>query len=89
MNADLNHAAWLQSDYMARTGDFNHNRSDPNDPLRTPGQRISSTGYQGGWGENIAYGYPSADAVFNGWRTSPGHNANMLNSSFKEMACLL
>jgi uncharacterized protein YkwD len=33
--------------------------------------------------ENIAYGYSSAQSVFDGCKNSPGHNANMLNPSFK------
>lgn len=35
----------------------------------------------GGWtgaGENVAMGYPSAEAMFNGWMNSPGHRANIL-----------
>lgn len=33
-------------------------------------------------GENIAYGYQTADQVVVGWMNSPGHRANILNSSF-------
>lgn len=29
--------------------------------------------------ENVAMGYKTGDAVFNGWKYSPGHNANMLS----------
>lgn len=38
-----------------------------------------------GWtsnGENIAYGFPAADKVMAAWMTSPGHKANILNSSY-------
>jgi putative cell wall-binding protein len=38
-----------------------------------------------GWssqGENIAYGYGTADAVMEAWMNSPGHRANILNSGF-------
>lgn len=34
-------------------------------------------------GENLAVGYPTGRATFNGWRSSPGHNANMLGSSYR------
>ena len=40
-------------------------------------------------GENIAAGYSSAESVFEGWKNSPGHNANMLNSSFNHAAMYL
>ena len=32
--------------------------------------------------ENIAAGNSTAQATFNQWQNSPGHNANMLNSSY-------
>jgi uncharacterized protein YkwD len=41
-----------------------------------------------GWsalGENIAGGYPTADAVVAGWMASPGHRANILSPRFTEM----
>ena len=33
-------------------------------------------------GENIARGYTTAEAVVNAWMNSPGHRANILNSSY-------
>lgn len=33
-------------------------------------------------GENIAKGYATPQAVVDGWMNSPGHRANILNSSF-------
>lgn len=33
-------------------------------------------------GENIAKGYSSPEAVVKGWMNSPGHRANILNSSY-------
>lgn len=33
-------------------------------------------------GENIAAGYPTAEAVVNGWMNSPGHRANILNANY-------
>ncbi len=47
-------------------------------------QNIANHGYSDPttWGENIAAGNASAAATFEQWRTSPPHNANMLNSTF-------
>ena len=36
-------------------------------------------------GENIAYGYLSAEQVMEGWMNSPGHRANILNTGFSEI----
>src|SRR5207237_108276 len=33
-------------------------------------------------GENIAYNYPTADAVMRGWLASPGHRANILRAAY-------
>jgi hypothetical protein len=66
---------------MAQNNYFDHNDL----PIgRTWSQRISDSGYNHGTyiGENIAAGYGSAVNVFEGWRTSPGHNSNMLSTSF-------
>jgi len=43
-------------------------------------------GTPGVWsGENIAWGYTSAAAVFDGWMNSPGHKANILRERFTQM----
>lgn len=36
-------------------------------------------------GENIAYGYPTPEAVVEGWMNSDGHRANILNPSFTHL----
>lgn len=36
-------------------------------------------------GENIAYGYRTAEAVMGGWMNSDGHRANILNESFTHL----
>ncbi|MFN2323641.1 MAG: CAP domain-containing protein, partial [Trueperaceae bacterium] len=36
------------------------------------------------WGENVAAGYPSVDAVMAGWLGSDGHCANLMNPGFTE-----
>ncbi len=41
--------------------------------------RISQSGITAPYAaENIGYGYDSAGSIFEGWRQSSGHNANML-----------
>jgi hypothetical protein len=51
----------------------------------TPWDRMAESGYTyyTNKGENIAAGQTTAAQVFEAWKNSPGHNANMLNSSFK------
>jgi uncharacterized protein YkwD len=36
-------------------------------------------------GENIAWNYRSAEDVMEGWMTSAGHRANILNAGFREI----
>lgn len=75
-------AAWHASDMQA-TGYFSH--TEPSG--RTFSQRLTDCGYPAGGyrGENIASGFATADAVFEGWRSSPGHNENMLNPNFSSI----
>jgi uncharacterized protein YkwD len=35
--------------------------------------------------ENVSAGYFSLDAVMNGWRKSPGHNANLLDPKMRKL----
>ena len=64
---------------MAAYGYMDHD--DPAPPVaRTAGERIAACGYPSGtWGENIAEGYTSAQAVVDGWLSSAGHRANIEN----------
>ncbi|HSP56406.1 MAG TPA: CAP domain-containing protein, partial [Dehalococcoidia bacterium] len=81
LNIQLSAAAdWMSADLGANDY-FSHIDSLGRDP----GQRARDYGYYGGVGENIAAGmaYSSAQGVFNGWKNSPGHNANMLGSSYR------
>lgn len=49
------------------------------------GERIKRSGYAGnGFGENIAMGYNTPNAVVTGWMNSSGHRDNILNSRYKE-----
>ncbi len=65
-----------QNNYFSHTG-----RNGSN-----PGDRIKAAGYN--WmtyGENIAFGYNSEQAVIQGWIESPGHCKNIMNPNFTEM----
>src|SRR5207248_1517546 len=71
-------SAWKSHDLGANSY-FAHD-----DLNRTWIQRIAACGYtaSGYIGENIAAGYQSAQAVFDAWRNSPGHNANMVSATY-------
>ena len=75
----LTFAARSHSEDMAQQNYFSHTSLDG----RTVGDRIKAEGYSGfTYGENIAAGFSTAEAVMNGWMNSPGHRANILNSNF-------
>jgi uncharacterized protein YkwD len=77
----LTRASIWKSKHMAQNDYFAHDDT----PIgRSWSARISDCGYNHGTyiGENIAAGYFSATNVFEGWRNSPGHNSNMLSTSF-------
>ncbi|MEU6776840.1 sigma-70 family RNA polymerase sigma factor [Streptomyces sp. NPDC046759] len=78
----LQKAAQGHSDDMAARHFFDHVNPDGADP----GQRITAAGYRWStYGENIAQGQQSAAAVMQSWMNSPGHRANILNCSFKDI----
>ena len=83
MSGALRCAARNHSKNMADGDFFAH--TAPNG--ETPWDRIAASGY-GGYqtaGENIAAGYPSPQAVVDGWLDSDGHCANMLKADFEEI----
>lgn len=81
-DALLNKAAQGHSDDMAARGFFDHTNPDGEDP----GQRITAAGYRWStYGENIAQGQQTPEAVMESWMNSPGHRANILNCSFKDI----
>ena len=76
-------AARAHSQDMCNKGYFSHTS-----PTGTSaGTRLKAAGASfSSWGENIAKGYSSPQAVHNGWMNSSGHRKNMLNSSFTRAA---
>jgi uncharacterized protein YkwD len=75
-------AARLHSRDMANRGYFDHTTPDG----VTFDKRITNAGYR--WssvGENIAKGQKDAASVMRSWMDSPGHRANILNCTFKDI----
>ena len=66
---------------MAKNNYFSHTGRDGSSFV----DRLARAGYprEGAAGENIAYGYGSAQAVVTGWMNSPDHRKNILNCSAK------
>lgn len=85
-NAQLEHAALLHSQDMARHGYFDHNSPTG----MTPWDRIHAAGYQfSAAAENIAAGYPTPEAVidafFNETPPNDGHRRNLLNCTLQDV----
>lgn len=82
-SVNLNRAAsWMARD-MAVNRYFSHTDSLG----RSPSTRIANCDGKPNTGENIAAGTvkDTAAEAFEMWRTSSGHNANMLNSSYRQI----
>ncbi len=83
----ISDASTKHSSDMAKYNFFGHDtvQSDYFPAGSTPWDRMRICGYSynTAMGENIAAGYATAQAVFTGWKNSPGHNANMLNASYR------
>ena len=76
---DLATAARDHSEDMGLQDYFSHTSLDG----RTVPDRITAAGYfYNTYGENIAGGQPTPEAVIDAWMSSPGHRANILNSNF-------
>jgi uncharacterized protein YkwD len=81
-NDQLAKAAYDHSVDMKANNYFSHTGLDGSDP----GQRITAAGYiWTSYGENIANGYTSEQAVINGWLGSEGHCKNIMGAGYKDM----
>lgn len=80
-NAAVAGVAQAHSEDMIARSYFAHDDPDGNSPF----DRLQAAGisYRGA-AENIAYGYPTASAVLDGWLNSPGHRSNIENCSLSE-----
>ncbi|WP_017930137.1 CAP domain-containing protein [Robiginitomaculum antarcticum] len=75
LHPQLNVTAQLHSDDQSEMDDASHSSSDGSQ-LDT---RVEAQGYDFRMAaENVACGQLSWDAVFQGWKDSPGHNQNLL-----------
>jgi uncharacterized protein YkwD len=75
-------AAWMAQD-LADNNYFSHTDSLG----RSPFARAIDCGYPSGAGENLAAGtaWNTAQAAMDAWKSSPGHNANMLNGMYQQI----
>jgi uncharacterized protein YkwD len=77
-------AVW-KARHMAEYRYMTH--SDPAPPVaRTVPQRLEACGYPAGtspWGENIAYGFSTAQAVMTAWLGSASHKANLERTDYR------
>lgn len=81
LNAALCRAAQSHANWMAIHHKLSH------DEFGSPfSSRLYKEGYRF-WsaGENIAMGQPTPEAVMKAWMASPGHRANILRESYKEV----
>jgi len=82
MEQHLELAAQQHSDDMSAHDYFSHTSLDG----RTFDRRVADAGYRGpDLGENIASGFPSADAVEAAWMNSSGHRGNILDCLFTDV----
>ena len=83
ISSNLNReATWMVND-LATNNYFSHT-----DSLGRSGyQRALDCGYPSGAGENLAAGtsWSTAQAAFDAWKASPGHNANMLGQYYLQV----
>jgi len=80
-NSSVADVAQAHSDDMVTRDFFSHTNPDGLSPF----DRLSEAGI--GFtaaAENIAFGYPTAQAVLQGWLGSPGHRANIENCALTE-----
>lgn len=81
-DARLHAAALAHSADMSANNYFSHTSQDG----RSFADRITATGYTyTAIAENIAKGYPTAEAVVQAWMNSPGHRTNILNCTYADI----
>ncbi|WP_216624842.1 CAP domain-containing protein [Paenibacillus foliorum] len=82
MNAELSKMAMVKAQDMSNNNYFDHNsptHGSPFDMMKEFGITYNSAG------ENIAKGQTTPTQVMNDWMNSPGHKANILNSSYTKI----
>jgi hypothetical protein len=82
LNGKLNQAAQAKANDMVTRDYWSHNTPDGNPPWVF----ITSAGYDYKTaGENLAYGFDSSSDTVAGWMASPGHKANIMNTSYVDV----
>lgn len=82
INAALNTAAQNKANDMAARDYWSHNTPDG----QTPWTFITGAGYNYQYaGENLAYGFATADDTITGWMNSPEHRANILSTNYHDV----
>lgn len=82
LNGTLNQAAQAKANDMVARDYWSHNTPDGN----TPWTFFTAAGYQYQTaGENLAYGFDTSASTVTAWMNSPGHRANILNTTYKEV----
>lgn len=82
LNSQLNSAAQAKANDMAARDYWSHNTPEGNPPWVF----FTNAGYQYQTaGENLAYGFDGSTEAVTGWMNSPGHKANIMNNTYKEV----
>jgi uncharacterized protein YkwD len=82
LNAQLDQAAQAKANDMVARDYWSHNTPDG----QAPWTFIVAAGYSYSTaGENLAYGFTTASDTLTGWMNSPGHRANILNTTYQEV----
>lgn len=85
-SCELNRAAYLHSKDMADNDYFDHT----NLAGESPSKRATDQGYNYSYvGENIAAGQRDMESAMQGWLSSPGHCANIMNPNYAELGASL
>jgi hypothetical protein len=82
LNSLLNQAAQAKANDMAARDYWSHNTPEGSPPWVF----FTNAGYQYETaGENLAYGFEDSDDTVTAWMNSPGHRANILNTTYQEV----
>lgn len=82
LSQQLTAAAQAKANDMVAHNYWSHNSPDG----KTPWSFIGASGYQyQSAGENLAYGFASADTAVTGWMNSPEHRANILDTNYQNV----
>ncbi len=82
INSKLNQAAQAKAEDMAARNYWSHNTPEGNPPWVF----FSGAGYEyKAAGENLAYGFDTSNTTIVAWMNSPGHRANIMNTSYTEV----